>query len=95
MPWAGFVKPNNNMSNLGKHGKDVITGFEGTITSEHHYLTGCTQLGLQPKCKEDGTLGETMYFDKTRVEVTGDAVELAASPEVVEVDKGCDFRERP
>jgi len=83
------------MENLGKQGKDVITGFEGTITSEHHYLTGCTQFGLQPKCKEDGTLGDTMYFDETRVEITGDQAKLAISSEVVTTKKGCDNRERP
>lgn len=83
------------MVNLGRHGKDVITGFEGTITSEHHYLTGCTQLGLQPKCKTDGSVGETMFFDVTRVEVTGCVAELAVSSEVVNNNPGCDSRERP
>ena len=80
------------MNNLGRHGKDVITGFQGTITSEHHYLTGCTQYGLVPKTKEDGSLGETMYFDETRVEVSGEAIELVIA---VEQKKGCDSRERP
>jgi hypothetical protein len=83
------------MNKLGLHGKDVITGFEGTITSEHHYLTGCTQLGLQPSTKEDGTLGETMYFDETRVKVSGEVVELAVPRKEVTLKKGCDCRERP
>jgi len=96
MLWASFIKPTiKNMKNLGKHGKDVITGFEGTITSEHHYLTGCTQLGLQPKIRQDGTLGETMYFDETRVEISGETAELAVSKEDVLNNRGCDFRERP
>lgn len=83
------------MKNLGKHGKDVITGFQGTITSEHHYLTGCTQFGIQPKAKKDGTLGDICYFDETRVEISGKAAKLVVSREEVESNTGCDLRERP
>ncbi|MCX6232722.1 MAG: hypothetical protein NTZ33_14385 [Bacteroidetes bacterium] len=78
-------------TNLGKHGKDVITGFEGTITSKHEYLTGCTQYGIVPKIKTDGTLGDTHYFDETRIEVTGEAIEIPGTKE----KPGCDSRERP
>jgi hypothetical protein len=97
-PWAGIVKPIKIMKNLGKHGKDVITGFEGTVTSEHHYLTGCTQYGLQPKIKKDGTLGDTMYFDENRIEFSGDAIELKIEQEAERPKRilsGCDSRERP
>lgn len=79
------------MNNLGRHCKDKITGFEGIITSEHRYLTGCTQYGVQPKMKEDGVLPEKQYFDITRCEVSGDAVII----ENAERDPGCDHRERP
>lgn len=92
-PWEGIVKPINTMNNLGRHGKDVITGFEGTITSAHFYLTGCTQYGLAPKAKGDGTLGEVNYFDKTRVEVSGEPIQIIRSSEGI--DDGCDSRERP
>lgn len=77
------------MENLGKHGKDVITGFEGTITSEHHYLTGCTQFGIQPKAKKDGSIGDICYFDESRVIVSGETINLNI------VTKGCDSREHP
>lgn len=80
---------------MGRHGKDVITGFEGTITSVHHYLTGCTQYGIQPKTKDDGTLGETMYFDETRVLVSGEKAKLAMDDDLAGAKKGCDYRERP
>lgn len=79
------------MNNLGRHGKDTITGFEGIITSEHRYLTGCTQYGLQPKIKEDGSLPDSRYFDITRVEVTGEPVQIKGADEA----PGCDVRERP
>lgn len=78
-------------NNLGRNGKDTVTGFEGIIISEHRYLTGCTQYGLQPKIKEDGSLPEAKYFDTTRVEVTGEKVNING---VVE-DPGCEVRERP
>lgn len=78
-------------NDLGKNGKDSVTGFEGIITSEHNYLTGCTQYGLQPKIKEDGSLPEAKYFDKTRVVVSGEALTIEGCVE----DPGCDVRERP
>lgn len=81
----------NSISNLGRRGKDKITGFKGTITSEHHYLTGCTQYGLVPDVKEDGSLGQTEYFDITRVEVYDDPIEVPDSQK----HPGCDSRERP
>lgn len=80
------------MENLGRHGRDVITGFEGTITSLHVYLTGCNQYGIQPKAKADGSVGDTMYFDETRVEISGEKASLVGD---TNVNKGCDFREKP
>jgi len=79
------------MNNLGKHGKDKITGFEGTITSEHHYLTGCNQYGLQPKAKEDGTLPDSHYFNINRIEVSGEPIQISGAKD----DPGCDSKEHP
>lgn len=58
---------------LGKEGKDKVTGFEGIIVSRINYLFGCTQYGIAPKAK-DGKLGDTMYFDEGRIEITGRGV---------------------
>ena len=77
--------------NLGRQGKDTVTGFEGIIISEHQYLTGCTQYGLQPKIKEDGSLPEAKYFDATCVQVTGEPMYIPGTEE----DPGCEVRERP
>lgn len=76
---------------LGRQGKDTVTGFEGIIISQHQYLTGCTQYGLQPKIKEDGSLPEAKYFDATRVQVFGEAVNISGTEE----SPGCEVRERP
>lgn len=79
------------MDKLGKKAKDILTGFEGIITSKHSYLTGCTQYGIQPPMK-DGNLSDMRYFDEGRIQITGDGIDLNA----VRADEpGCDFRERP
>ncbi len=81
------------MENLGRTGKDKITGFEGVITSKHFYLTGCAQYGLQPKIDKDGKVPDKNYFDEGRVEILE---EKQITAESVQTEaKGCDFRERP
>ncbi len=81
------------MENLGRTGKDKITGFEGVITSKHFYLTGCAQYGLQPKIDKDGKVPDKNYFDEGRVEILEEKQITAES--VQTETKGCDFRERP
>jgi len=80
------------MSLMGKNCKDKITGFKGVATSEHRYLTGCTQYALQPEIDKDGKVPEREFFDEGRLEVIGDGF----NPEQVAGSKpGCDSRERP
>jgi hypothetical protein len=57
---------------LGKQGKDVVTGFTGTVTGYCMYLTGCHQILLTPKCKEDGTAADSRWIDIDRVELQSD-----------------------
>jgi len=54
---------------LGKTLKDRITGFQGVATGYVSYLTGCNQVLLAPKVKEDGTLPDSSWFDEQRLEV--------------------------
>lgn len=55
-------------NNLGKVGRDKITGFRGVITSYHIYLTGCHQYGLSPAdVDKDGQPMKVAYFDTGRV----------------------------
>ena len=79
-------------SNLGKEGRDKVTGFQGIITSKHIYLTGCTQYGLQPPVDKDGKFTEQNFFDEGRIEIIGEGI---AAEEVAGDDPGCDRRERP
>lgn len=57
------------MIKLGQKVKDKITGFTGIAVAKAEYLTGCTQIGISPPMGKDGKLGESMYFDWTRLEV--------------------------
>lgn len=70
------------MNNLGKKGRDKITGFEGIITGKAIYLYGCSQYNLVPPAK-DGVIGSTEWFDEGRIEIIGEGV----APEDVRVEK--------
>jgi hypothetical protein len=64
------------MGNLGKVGKDKITGFKGIIVGKANYLYGCTQYALAPRVldKETGKLLETAWFDEGRIEIISDGI---------------------
>lgn len=67
---------NTNQTNpiqLGKEGRDKITGFQGIITARVEYLTGCDQYCLTPKV-QDGKIMEGHYFDGGRIEIVGQGV---------------------
>ena len=64
------VYEQQGFSHLGKQAKDVITGFAGTVMGYCLYLTGCHQILLSPKCKEDGTCQDSRWFDLDRIEIT-------------------------
>jgi hypothetical protein len=78
---------------LGKKAKDKVTGFEGIITSEHNYLTGCTQYGLQGTVGSDGKIPKIEYLDKVRLEIIGEGIDPILVNNLD--DPGCDFREHP
>jgi hypothetical protein len=54
------------MIRLGVEARDIITGFEGTVTGRCEYLTGCSQYNLIPKAK-DGAYIESRWFDEQRL----------------------------
>lgn len=60
------------MIELGKKGRDKITGFEGVITGRAQYLTGCDQYVMVPPIK-NGEIQKSEWFDEGRIEVVGDA----------------------
>lgn len=72
---------------LGKSGKDVVTGFAGTIVGVVSYLTGCNQLLLQPQVK-DGDYKDGKWFDDGRIEIG----EQKIDPDNIKSTKnGCDI----
>lgn len=52
---------------LGKVYRDSITGFTGTCTGTCKYISGCDQVLLVPKVKDDGTYIEGHWFDDVRL----------------------------
>ena len=48
--------------------KDKITGFRGMFTGFSTYSTGCAQLFLTPKVKDDGKYPEGTWIDLDRLE---------------------------
>jgi len=70
------------MENLGKLGRDRVTGFEGIIFAKVIHLFGCNHYELKPKAK-DGELKKTESFDVRSIEVIGEGIVL----EKTEVEK--------
>lgn len=55
---------------MGSFVRDVVTGFEGIVTSYTKHLTGCDHVGLKPrKLDKDGKEMDVMWIDVTRAEV--------------------------
>lgn len=63
------------MITLGQTCMDRITGFKGVATGRVEYLTGCNQVLLTPRVKEDGTVPEAHWYDEQRLVVL-DEVEI-------------------
>ena len=80
------------MENLGKLGKDKVTGFTGIITSKIYYLFGCAQYGMSPKVDENGKKPQIEWFDTGRVEIIGPGV---LPEEVTAAKPGGENREHP
>lgn len=69
----------NKRDFLGKMVRDKITGFTGLVTAEVNYLTGCDQLEVLPRCKEDKLeeMPSSVWIDVNRAKVLdGDAITL-------------------
>lgn len=64
---------------LGRRAKDRITGFEGLITAQGIYLTGCAKAVLVPKVDAKGHAPESRWIDVPRLQIAKDKpVTLAA-----------------
>jgi len=64
---------------LGYSAKDIVTGFQGTITGQVSYLTGCDQFLIQPRIKTGNEFIEARWFDENRiVRLKGKAISLVS-----------------
>lgn len=59
---------------LGDYVRDKVSGFEGTIVSQHDYLNGCTRYNVQPKTDKEGKLPTFECFDEPQLEVVKEEV---------------------
>jgi len=59
---------------LGKTGKDKITGFKGILTSRCEFLTGCNRYCVQPTELKDGKPIDGIYFDEAQIEILGEGI---------------------
>lgn len=87
-------KKNTFKLDLGKEGKDKITGFTGIIVGRAEHLFGCNTYGLAPKVydKKNNKRGETEWFDEGRIEIIGKGV----GPKEVKTDEpGSEYRDHP
>ena len=70
------------MENLGKLGRDKVTGFIGVITATAKHLYGCDTYFLVPKVK-DGKIDDAHWFDVGRIEIIGEGI----TPSEVQTEK--------
>lgn len=64
------------MLNLRDRVKDQITGFSGVVTGRCEYITGCTQLLVQPPVKDNGDFVESRWVDEDRLALAGEPIEF-------------------
>lgn len=70
---------------LGKKGKDKITGFAGILTSRCEFLTGCNRYCIQPTELKDGKPIDGIYFDEAQIEIVSEGL---SAKDVQGEDKG-------
>jgi hypothetical protein len=69
--------------------KETVTGFTGTITGTSFYLTGCNQYLVVPKCKDEFTKAEGIWYDEGRLELVTE--QKVTEEQVKAKDNGCDI----
>lgn len=71
---------------LGHTGKDVVTGFEGTIDSICFDLYGCVQIALNPGMDKENKKKDSYWFDVKRIGISGATV--LDPPKYLEIEAG-------
>jgi hypothetical protein len=73
---------------LGQMVRDQITDITGVVTARVEYLTGCEQVLVQPKSKDNSYI-ESRWFDEDRVVIVDE------KPLVLKVTHNGPDREAP
>jgi hypothetical protein len=73
---------------LGQIVRDQITDITGVVTARVEYLTGCEQVLVQPKAKDNSYI-ESRWFDEDRVVIVDE------KPLVLKVTHNGPDREAP
>ena len=69
---------------LGDKVKDVVTGYEGIVTSRTRYLNGCLSYGVRAQKLHDGKPIDAIWLDEEQLEeIHGAAIVLPGSPVAV------------
>lgn len=76
-----------HMKMLGHEVKDIVTGFEGVVTSISFDLYGCVQAIVSPKAKE-GEVKDGRWLDTNRLIVTSKSP-VMTPPSFTKADHGC------
>jgi hypothetical protein len=62
------------MLKMGQKANDKITSFAGIVTGRTEYITGCTQVLIQPPLDKDENFRDPRWIDEDRLEAAGDEV---------------------
>lgn len=68
---------NNYMKLMGLKCKDMVTGFEGIVSSISFDLYGCVMVVLTPIVGKDGKKEDGHWFDAKRIKVLGNKPVMA------------------
>ena len=58
-----------NKIKMGCKARDIVTGFEGIVTSKTSYITGCSQYYLVSQSEDASKKAEGTWVDEPRLKV--------------------------
>lgn len=60
------------MNLIGLRVRCVVTGFEGVVTGQVQYITGCNQALVIPPIDDKGNVREGLWLDEQRLQIVND-----------------------
>lgn len=54
---------------LGVKYTDIVTGFTGVAIGRCEYITGCSQVLIAPRCKDESSKPDAEWIDEQRLEI--------------------------